>query len=121
MKLYRIRNQELRITREVLAADLQGALDHLNWRARDCFVMSNPDVPEAKTRASFNEELSAIVIQLNALSRAILTLDVQYNKTWSRENLVSISLTHLKVALINAHAWVLEAQEQLKEQEDATV
>ncbi|HUW08843.1 MAG TPA: hypothetical protein VM537_03895 [Anaerolineae bacterium] len=67
------------------------------------------------------KELGSCKDILNNLSAKVLRLTADYELTGGRESLVSITLTHLKMALITAHAWTLEVQEYLKEQEDATV
>jgi len=74
---------------------------------------------QASDYAATVKKLGSCKDMLNNLSAEVLRLTADYELVYGRESLVSITLTHLKMALINAHAWSLEAQDLLKEQEDA--
>ena len=121
MKTYRIRNHQLQATRVILAEDATSALDLVGWRGADCFVMPGQAVAPTKTPTYFETKLSSYNAQINVLLLAVRNMSADYDVTWGRDRLVSITLTHVETALSNAHGWALEAQRQLKEQEDANV
>jgi len=69
----------------------------------------------------FKNKLSIYSTQINVLLIGVRAMSDDYDDAGDRESDLSLTMALLVTALANAQGWALEAQRQLKEQEDASV